>query len=86
MFESIKLRIMSGRKLKPFATAKVLQEHEDKIKALEKGIDPDGVSIDDLKDAEVVEAVITYEGGTTATAYLVTQAVNDNTQQEPEGP
>ena len=35
MFESIKLRIIKGRELKPFATAKVLQEHEDRIKALE---------------------------------------------------
>ncbi len=35
MFESIKLRIIKGRKLNPFATAKVLQEHEDRIKALE---------------------------------------------------
>ena len=82
MFKSIKLRIMSGRQLKPFATAKVLQEHDDRISALEKGVDPDGVSIDDLTDAEVVEAVITYEGGTTATAYLVTQAVNQQ-EQEP---
>ena len=37
MFESIKLRIIRGRELKPFATAKVLQDHEDRIKALENG-------------------------------------------------
>lgn len=37
MFESIKLRIIKGRQLNPFATAKVLQEHEDRIKALESG-------------------------------------------------
>ena len=35
-FESIKLRIIKGRQLKPFPTAKVLQEHEDRIKALEE--------------------------------------------------
>ena len=35
MFESIKLRIIKGRKLNPFATAKVLQEHEDRLNALE---------------------------------------------------
>ena len=35
MFESIKLRIIKGRQLLPFATAKVLQDHEDRIKALE---------------------------------------------------
>ena len=35
MFESIKLRIIKGRQLNPFATAKVLQEHEDRLNALE---------------------------------------------------
>lgn len=35
MFESIKLRIIEGRKLLPFATAKVLQDHENRLKALE---------------------------------------------------
>ena len=35
MFKSIKLKIIKGRKLLPFATAKVLQDHEDRIKALE---------------------------------------------------
>lgn len=36
MFESIKLKIIKGRKLLPFATANVLQDHEDRIKALEQ--------------------------------------------------
>ena len=35
MFERIKMRIIQGRTLKPFATAEVLQDHEDRIKALE---------------------------------------------------
>lgn len=35
MFERIKLRIIKGRQLKPFATAAVLQDHEDRLKALE---------------------------------------------------
>ena len=35
MFERIKLRVMKGAQLKPFAVAKVLQEHEDRLKALE---------------------------------------------------
>lgn len=34
-FKSIKLTIIEGRKLKPFAVAKVLQDHEDRLKALE---------------------------------------------------
>lgn len=36
-FESIKLNIIKGRELKPFPTARVLQDHEDRIKALENG-------------------------------------------------
>lgn len=35
MFKSIKYRIIKGSQLLPFATAKVLQDHEDRIKALE---------------------------------------------------
>ena len=34
-FEKIKYRIIKGRQLQAFPTAKVLQEHEDRIKALE---------------------------------------------------
>ena len=35
MFEKIKLKIIKGRQLKPFAVAKVLQDHEDRLAALE---------------------------------------------------
>ena len=34
MFERIKMRIIKGRRLKPFAVAEVLQEHEDKLSAI----------------------------------------------------
>lgn len=37
MFKKIKLRIIKGRQLKPFAVAKVLQEHEDRLAAIEGG-------------------------------------------------
>lgn len=37
MFERIKMRIIQGRKLKPFATAEVLQDHEDRLRKLEGG-------------------------------------------------
>ena len=37
MFKRIKLLVIQGRQLKPFAVAKVLQDHEDRIKALEGG-------------------------------------------------
>lgn len=36
-FEKIKLNIIRGRKLLPFQTAKVIQDHEDRIKAIEGG-------------------------------------------------
>ncbi len=35
VFKKIKLKIIEGRKLKPFMVAKVLQDHEDRLKALE---------------------------------------------------
>ncbi len=41
MFERIKMRVIQGRKLKPFAVANVLQDHEDRLKALEEGSDSD---------------------------------------------
>ena len=37
MFRKIKNRIVRGRKLQAFPTAKVLQEHEDRLIALEQG-------------------------------------------------
>lgn len=49
MFKRIKMRIIQGRKLKPFAVAKVLQDHEDRIKALENpspSPDPEPVTRD----------------------------------------
>lgn len=57
MFKSIKLRIIKGRELKPFATAKVLQEHEDRIAALEKGDDP---SPDPQPDPEPVTRDLSF--------------------------
>ena len=36
-WKSIKLKIIRGRTLLPFPTAKVLQDHEDRIAALEAG-------------------------------------------------
>ena len=44
MFESIKLKVIKGRKLNPFATAKVLQDHEDRLKELEGDSDDESSS------------------------------------------
>lgn len=41
-FEKIRYRIIQGRKLQAFPTANVLQDHEDRLKALEDAIGSDG--------------------------------------------
>lgn len=74
----LKTWIQNRGKIEKVRLISTLEDHEDRVTALERGVDPDGVSIDDLTDAEVVEAVITYEGGTTATVNIVTQATNDS--------
>lgn len=43
-FEKIKLNIIRGRKLLPFPTAKVIQDHEDRIKVLEEALSNGGGS------------------------------------------
>lgn len=50
MFKSIKLKIIGGRKLKPFPTAEVLQDHEDRIGVLEGGESGEIADISDLKE------------------------------------
>ena len=51
MFERIEVRIIKGRQLIPFATAKVLQEHEDRLNALE-GKNSSGDASSDSDDSE----------------------------------
>lgn len=41
MFKRIKLLVIKGRQLKPFMVAKVLQDHEDRLAALEAGSSSD---------------------------------------------
>lgn len=53
MFKSIKLKIMQGRKLNPFKTASVIQDHEDRIAALEGN---DSSDVDDV-DASIEDNV-----------------------------
>lgn len=48
MFEKIKLKIIQGRQLKPFATARVLQDHEDRLKALEGDFSETPITTRDL--------------------------------------
>lgn len=42
-FEKIKLNIIRGRKLLPFPTAKIIQDHEDRLKVLEGKTDSDTI-------------------------------------------
>ena len=50
MFKKIKLRIMQGRQLKPFAVAKVLQEHDDKLAAIAQSETGELLDIGTLKE------------------------------------
>lgn len=40
-FKKVKLNIIKGRKLLPFPTARIIQDHEDRLAALEKGATSD---------------------------------------------
>lgn len=52
---------------------KLLEKLDVRITALEQGVDLDGVSIDDIKDAELVEIVVTYTDDSTETIKAVAQ-------------
>lgn len=76
----IKGKILDRGRIVQEQLVRVLQRHED---AINQG--GGSVSIDDLTDAEVVEAVITYEDESTATVLIVTQASNEDTTQQELG-
>lgn len=71
-FESVKLRIMKGRKLRPFPTARVIQDHEDRIKALEGNTDNDTI----YDDTSLAGRVSQLESFFTRT---LTFTINDGT-------
>ena len=52
---------------------KLLEKLDVRITALEQGVDPDGVSIEDINDAELVEIVVTYTDDSTETIKAVAQ-------------
>lgn len=58
MFERIKLRIIKGRQLKPFAVAKVLQEHEDRLNAIEGGTGSDTTEGSLLYRVKALETIL----------------------------
>lgn len=70
---SIKLKILEKGTIVKEQLLRLLQKHEDRITALEQGVDPDGVSIEDINDAELVEIVVTYTDDSTETIKVVAQ-------------
>jgi len=70
---SIKLKILEKGVIVKEQLLRLLQKHEDRITALEQGVDPDGVSIEDINDAELVEIVVTYTDDSTETIKVVAQ-------------
>jgi len=76
MFESIKLRIIKGRQLKPFATAKVLQDHEDRIKALENASSGSG---SDNQQQEPAQQQEPQQQEVTPTTRDLSFTINDGT-------
>ena len=63
MFKKIKLRVIKGRQLLPFAVAKVLQEHEDRLGTLEGQTDSDTVYDDTSLASRVsaLEALVSHD-------------------------
>ena len=80
---SIKLKILEKGSIVKEQLLRLLQKHEDRITALEQGVDPDGVTVSDIKDADTVEAVITYVDESTATVNLVIQVEEEATDESP---
>ena len=70
---SIRLKILEKGAIVKEQLLRLLQKHEDRITALEQGVDPDGVSIEDINDAELVEIVVTYTDDSTETIKVVAQ-------------
>ena len=62
-----------GKKFHKDRLYKLLEKLDGRITALEQGVDPDGVSIDDITDAELVEIVVTYTDDSTETIKVVAQ-------------
>lgn len=62
-WKSIKLKIIRGRTLLPFPTAKVLQDHEDRIAALESAAEVDSPQ-EDNQQSTLRDISVTINDGT----------------------
>lgn len=70
---SIRTKILEKGKIVQEQLIRVLINFDNRITTLEKGVDPDGVNIDDIGDAELVEIVVTYTDDSTETIKVVAQ-------------
>ena len=70
---SVRTKILQKGKIVQEQLIRVLIKFDDRITALEKGVDPDGVNIEDIGDAELVEIVVTYTDDSTETIKVVAQ-------------
>lgn len=70
---SVRTKILQKGKIVQEQLIRVLIKFDDRITALEQGVDPDGVSIEDINDAELVEIVVTYTDDSTETIKVVAQ-------------
>lgn len=62
-----------GNKFHKDRLYKLLEKLDLRVTALEQGVDPDGVSISDINDAELVEIAVTYTDDSTDTIKVVAQ-------------
>lgn len=70
---SIRTKVLEKGKIVQEQLIRVLLKFDERITALEKGVDPDGVNIDDIGDAELVEITVTYTDDSTGTIKVVAQ-------------
>ena len=70
---SIRTKVLEKGKIVQEQLIRVLLKFDERITALEKGVDPDGINIDDIGDAELVEITVTYTDDSTETIKVVAQ-------------
>ena len=74
---SIRRKILDKGVIVKEQLLRVLQKHEDRITTLEQGGSAT-LTLADISDATLVEAVITYEDESTETVLIVTQTPVDS--------
>ena len=78
---SIRTKVLEKGKIVQEQLIRVLLKFDERITALEKGVDPDGINIDDIGDAELVEITVTYTDDSTETIKVVAQTPSNESPQ-----